>query len=185
MWPDTGRERGKREVQWSTVDRVDRSTGVDGRQQVDSPQRSTAVDSGHSLLLSTFGRQWVVDSGRQWVDRRMVDRGSTVVDSAVDRVDSGRQCGRQGRQGRQPGLWRGNEQVGHMTDGRLVRGRAGRGFMRSLAGCKGGDGRGRGGVIRWITHLRLHAHAHCAHPTTMLQPAGLLLSYFQVTLVTY
>ena len=29
----------------------------------------------------------VVDSGRQWVDRRMVDRGSTVVDSAVDRVD--------------------------------------------------------------------------------------------------
>ena len=29
----------------------------------------------------------VVDSGRQWVDRRMVDRGLTVVDSAVDRVD--------------------------------------------------------------------------------------------------
>ena len=29
----------------------------------------------------------VVDSGRQWVDRRVVDRGSTVVDSAVDRVD--------------------------------------------------------------------------------------------------
>ena len=29
----------------------------------------------------------MVDSGRQWVDRRMVDRGSTVVDSAVDRVD--------------------------------------------------------------------------------------------------
>ena len=29
----------------------------------------------------------VVDSGRQWVDMRVVDRGSTVVDSVVDRVD--------------------------------------------------------------------------------------------------
>ena len=58
-------------------------TSTFGRHQ---PRQSTAVDSK-------------VDSGRQWtcvvavnlwstgVDRRMVDRGSTGVDSAVDRVD--------------------------------------------------------------------------------------------------
>ena len=74
MWPDPGRERGR---QWTKVDRVDRSTGVDSRQQVDSRQRSTGVESGHAWFLSTFGRQWstVVDSGstggwltegRQW-----------------------------------------------------------------------------------------------------------------------
>ena len=58
----SGVDRGR---QWTTVDRVDRSTGVDSRQQVDSRQRSTGVDSGHTLFLSTFGRQWstVVDSG--------------------------------------------------------------------------------------------------------------------------
>ena len=56
------------------------ATGRDSRQR--STAKSTAVDSGHALFLSTFGRQWSTA-----VDRRMVDRGSTVVDSAVDRVD--------------------------------------------------------------------------------------------------
>ena len=38
--------------QWTVVDRVDRSTGVDSRQQVDSRQWSTVVDSGHTWSQS-------------------------------------------------------------------------------------------------------------------------------------
>ena len=41
--------------QGAAVDRVDRSTGADSRQRVDSRQQLTAVDSGQAWSLSTRG----------------------------------------------------------------------------------------------------------------------------------
>ena len=61
-----------------------------GGETVDSGRQwSTAVDSGRLLTHMLPVNLWstVVASGRQRVDRRMVDRGLTEVDSAVDRVD--------------------------------------------------------------------------------------------------
>ena len=82
----------------------------------------------------------MVDSGRQWstvVDRRMVDRESTVVDSAVDRVDRVDRVDSQGSS----------------SKGRL----AGRG---TAAGCPGGPAPGAGRVeqhLSFTEHYRPHS----------------------------